>query len=195
MSNVATYKTEPLRCWDDYLRIRSKFYEDYVKAHERGGIRYCGSSSSPHALVRGLGRDVYHLAGEPYGANIAFHKDFATQCEEASEKKGIARDLCSYLRNYWGSVFIDKFILPDGTVLNEFPKSDFAFGQHICCSHLKWYQFVSELEGNIPVHGIDMGPRVGEPISKASINYLVAQLEETIEWLEKTRGNVPFQSP
>lgn len=188
MGEINRYPTEPLKCWNEAKVIRAKFYEAYVKAHENGGIRYAGSTGAPHALMRGLGRDVYNVAGEPYGASVAYFHDFSAKCEEAGEKAGISRDLCAYLRNYWGSVIIDKFILPDGTVLDGFPKPDFSITFHICCSHAKWYQYASEMEGGVPFWALDAGPRVGVEMTEDSMNYIVEELGEGIEWLEKATG-------
>ena len=93
MSDVKTYPTELLKCWNDAKVLRARFYEGYVKAHETGGIRYAGSTGAPHAVMRGFGKDVYNLAGEPYGATVGYFQDFSAQCEEAGERVGVARDL------------------------------------------------------------------------------------------------------
>ena len=190
MREPGNYPTEPLKCWGKAKELRPKFYEAYIKAHERGGIRYAGSTGGPHGFMCGFGKDVYNLCGEPYGATIAWHKDFAVQCEEACEKKGIARDLCGYLRNYWGSVILDKFILPDGTIIDEFPKPDLSITFHLCCSHAKWYQYACELEGDVPLFAIDISGRgnIWKGYEEHSINYLTQQLSEAIEWGEKVTG-------
>ena len=182
------YPTEPLKSWNDAKGLRSKFYQAYVDAHDKGGIRYAGSTIGFHSIMRGFGKDVYNLAGEPYGATTAFFKDFSIQCEEACEKAGISRDLCSYMRNYWGSVIMNKMVLPDGTVLDKFPKPDVLLTSHICCSHAKWYQYVSELENGIPLFAVDLGPRAGTIITKEAIDYWTAQLLEAIEFMEKKLG-------
>ncbi|NIV34516.1 MAG: benzoyl-CoA reductase, bzd-type, subunit O, partial [Anaerolineae bacterium] len=40
----------------------------------------------------------------------AWNKDFAAQCHEAAQAKGYARDLCAYMRNYWGSILLNKYV-------------------------------------------------------------------------------------
>ena len=176
---------EPLKCWGRAKELRRKYYESYVKAHERGGIRWAGSAWAPHSLPAGLGDDVHSLTGEPYGASVAVFPDFCARCEDTVDRAGIARDLCAYLRNYWGAVLLDKFILPDGTIIDEFPKPDFYLSSHICCSHAKWYQYAAELEGGVPLYAIDTGLRLSQETSEASIEYLVQQLNEAILWMEK----------
>lgn len=193
MSGVKLYPTERVKCWDLAKELRRKFYQSYVTAHDKGGIRYAGSTIGYHAIMRGFGNDVYNLAGEPYGATVAFFKDFAAKCEEAAERYGIARDVCAYMRNYVGSILLQKFILADGTILDEFPSPDVLFSAHVCCTHAKWYQFASELyatefKKNVPLFAADCGCRIGSDITKESVDYLTAQLLEGIELLEKTLG-------
>ena len=151
------YKTEPLKWWDEAKYLRKKYYEDYLKAPERGGLRVSGSAIWWPAVARGLGRDVYTLTGEPYAAIIvASNLDFSTKCMEAVERVGIARDLCAYIHNYWGSILLDKFCLADVTVVDGFPRADLLYTGYMCCSHGKWYQYVAELERNRPFHALDL---------------------------------------
>ncbi len=186
------YPSERLKCWNEAKALRRKYYEDYVKAHERGGIRWAGGAWTLSAIPEGLGDDVYPLTSEPYGATIAYFKEFALKCQEAVEKAGYIRDLCSYMRNYWGSIILDKFILADGTIIDEFPAPDFIWQDHICCSHAKWYQVVRELEAKkgkeIPFYCIDVGVGSYKQINERRINYVVRQIEDGIKWLEKVTG-------
>jgi len=181
--SIPTYKTEPLRCWNRAKEIRQNFYKDYAQAHDNGGIRWAGGAWSFGAIPAGLGSDVYPLTGEPYAASIAFNKEFSLRCMEAVEKKGYARDLCSYMRNYWGSIILDEYAF-GGT----FPKPDFCWQDHICCSHAKWYQVASELEGGIPSFCIDVAVGPYGDVTDHRIDYIVGQMHDGIAWLEKTSG-------
>ena len=98
------YPTEPLKCWDEAKYLRKKYYEDYLRAPETGGLRVSGSATMFFSIPAGLGRDVYYLTGEPYAASVASRQDFCATCLESVERAGIARDLCSYMRDYWGSL-------------------------------------------------------------------------------------------
>ena len=122
--------------------MRERFYQDFKEAKEKGGIRWMGSAWAPDAVTAGLGKDVYCITGEPYGATCAWNRPLSAKYLEAAESFGFARDLCAYMRNYWGSILTNNYALG-----GEFPKADFAWSQHICCSHAKWYQNVSELKG------------------------------------------------
>lgn len=189
------YKTEPLKCWPKAKELREEYYREYVTAHEKGGIRWSGGAFGIEAVPAGLGRDVYPLTGEPYGASIAFDKPFAAKCHEASEQAGHARDLCAYMRNYWGSLLINEWAFG-----GPYPLPDFYWQFHGCCSHGKWYQEAIRLSGHdIPelVHDIAVGPywekdeETGVFVARPQenrIRYLADQLHESIEQLEKITG-------
>lgn len=177
------YKTKPLDCWNDAKQLRAKYYEDFVKAHESGGIRWAGGAWAFSAVPEGLGDDVYSLTGEPYGATVAYNGAFAEECHEAIEAKGYARDLCAYMRNYWGSIVLDKYVWG-----GEWPKPDFLWTTHICCSHAKWYQVASELEGGVPFFCVDVSVGPYDRMNERRINYMVSQMMDGIKWMEKVTG-------
>lgn len=177
---MSKYKTEPLKCWQKAKEIRTNYYKDYALAKEKGGLRWSGGAWSFGAIPAGLGDDVFSLTGEPYAASVAWDKQFSLKCLEAVERKGFARDLCSYMRNYWGSIILNKYAFG-----GEFPKPDFIWQDHICCSHAKWYQVVSELEGGIPMFCIDVACGPYTEINQNKLDYVVGQMEDGILWLEK----------
>ncbi len=177
------YPTAPLKCWPKAKELRLKYYEDYARAHERGGLRWVGGAWSFSAIPTGLGRDVWSLTSEPYGASIAFNKTLSMRCMEAAEKAGFARDLCAYMRNYWGSVILNEYAFG-----GPFPKPDFVWQDHICCSHAKWYQVVSDLEGGLPQFSIDVAVGPYQDVSPHKIDYIVNQMHDGIAWMEQTTG-------
>lgn len=178
------YKTEPLKCWNKAKEIRMDYYKNFAGAHEKGGLRWAGGAWSFDAIPAGIGDDVYPLTGEPYAASVAWNKDFALKCHEAVEKAGFARDLCSYMRNYWGSIMLNEYVFG-----GEFPKPDFIWQDHICCSHAKWYQVARDLEGkDIPYYAIDVSVGPYDELTENRINYVVGQMHDGIEWLEKVTG-------
>jgi len=183
MNDTRTYPTEPLKCWNKAKELRKRYYERYRDIKDQGGLRWAGGAWSLGAVPAGLGRDVASLTSEPYGASIAFDRPLSMKCMEAAEKKGFARDLCSYMRNYWGSVILDKYAFG-----GPFPKPDFLWQDHICCSHAKWYQVVSDLEGGVPYFCTDVGVGPAHEIDDNKIDYVVGQLQDGIEWMEKVTG-------
>ncbi|MGA2296410.1 MAG: benzoyl-CoA reductase, bzd-type, subunit O [FCB group bacterium] len=179
-----TYKTEQLKCWKKAKELRANFYKNYATAHEKGGIRWAGGAWSFGAIPTGLGDDVYPITGEPYAAGIAFDKEFSIRCLEATEKKGYARDLCSYMRSYWGSIILDEYLYG-----GKFPKPDFMWQDHICCSHAKWYQVANELEGGgVPTFSIDVSVGPYKDVTDSRVDYIVGQMHDGINWLEKVTG-------
>ncbi len=110
MTATQTYQTRPLGCWAKAKELRTQYYKDYATAHERGGIRWAGGAWTFGAIPCGLGDDVYSLTSEPYGASIAANTKFSLKCLEATERAGYARDLCSYMRNYWGSLLLNEYL-------------------------------------------------------------------------------------
>ncbi|MGD9125729.1 MAG: benzoyl-CoA reductase, bzd-type, subunit O, partial [Desulfarculaceae bacterium] len=152
------------------------------------GLRWGGGSWAPCAIPRGFGDDVYGMSSEPYSASIAFDRELSLQCLEATEKKGYARDLCGYMRNYFGSIILDKFAFG-----GPFPKHDFIMQTHICCSHAKWYQAAQELEGGVPMFGIDMAPGPYPPFGSEEdlphrIDYVAGQFLDAIDWIGDVTG-------
>ncbi len=179
---MATYKTEPLKCWKKAKELREQYYLNYASAKDKGGIRWSGSAWALDAIPAGLGRDVYSLTGEPYGASVANDKKFNKQCQDAAESAGFARDLCAYMRTYWGSIYLDKYLFG-----GAFPKPDFNFQTQICCSHAKWYQHASKLE-NTPVRFIDVSVGAYKDLTDDRLMYVTNQGLESIEWLEQVTG-------
>ncbi len=179
---MAKYPTEPLKCWQKAKELREKYYQDYATAHDHGGLRWTGGAWAIDAIPAGLGDDVYPITGEPYAAGIAFNKEYSLKCLEATESRGWARDLCSYMRNYWGSMYLDKYNFG-----GSYPKPDFAYQDHICCSHGKWYQHVAEYK-NIPYFCIDVSVGPYQDVDENRLMFVVNQMHEAIEFLEKVSG-------
>ena len=179
---MAKYQTEPLKCWKKAKELREQYYINYARCKETGVIRWSGSAWALDAIPAGLGNDVYSLTGEPYGAAVALDKKLNAEAQNAAESAGFARDLCAYMRTYWGSLYLDKYI--DG---GKFPKPDFNFQSQICCSHAKWYQHASKIE-NTPVNFIDVSVGPYKDLTEDRLMYVVNQGLESIEWMEKVTG-------
>ncbi len=176
------YPTEPLKLWKKAKELREQYYLNYAKAKDNGGLRWSGSAWALDALPAGLGTDVFSLTGEPYAAAISHDRKFAKECMDTAESYGFARDLCSYMRIYWGGMHLDKYLFG-----GKFPKPDFIFQTQICCSHSKWYQHVSTVE-QVPQFYVDVGVGPYKDMTDARLDYVVGQLNEGIEFLEKSTG-------
>lgn len=184
---------EELEAYPKFNRYQYNFYKDFAEAD---GIKWAGSGWAYESLGEGLGDDVYFLAGEPYSAVVAYNKDISREFLNASDAHGFPSELCGYMVNYWGGLTQNKYVLPDGTVYDSFPDVDFNFTSHICCTHSKWYQMASELEGeytdpdggHTPFYAIDIigGPNAYD--DDDVVEYKKGQLEYAIEWMQETTG-------
>ena len=148
------YKTAPLKIWGKAKEIRGNIYKEIAEAKSKGKLLVGGGAESLIALPTGF--DHAFLVGEPYGASVAHvykeNPDLYMDIVEAAEHAGYPRDLCSYMRNYLGSLILDKYIFG-----GSFPHLDFCLQGGFCDTHSKWYQIVSELE-NIPYFSLDLVP-------------------------------------
>ena len=54
------YKTEPLKLWDEVKQLRARWFQEYVDAKKKGGIRALLSTGITHAFLGGLG-DIGYL--------------------------------------------------------------------------------------------------------------------------------------
>ncbi len=176
------YETKPLQCWQKAKEMIAGYYRDVGTAREQGKVLVAGGSSAVLPLPAGLG-DYVFFGAEPYAAVVSTDPQFSLECAEHVEALGFARDLCSYMRNYWGSMFLDRYFFG-----GEFPKPNFCFTSHMCDSHAKWFQVVAE-HLHVPYVCIDVPlvpARYGRLEQKTE--YLISQLWDTIEWMEKVTG-------
>jgi benzoyl-CoA reductase subunit B len=180
----SVYRTRPLDCWRKAKELREQYFRDYVEAKDKGGIRWSGGSLAFGAITAGLGDDVHSLAIEPYAAAVVGSGLFATECLEAVERAGFAHDICSYTRNYWGSILLDRYAFG-----GKFPRPDFRWQMHNCCTHSKCDQVACYLEGgDVPAYSIDMAVGHYSPAKEHKVRYIVDQMHDGIEWLEKVTG-------
>ncbi len=172
------YPTEPLQCWQKAKELQRQYYRRYFDPTTYPGIRWAGGAWSFTAIPAGLGDDVYSLAGEPYAAMVAHNKSYSRMCLEAAEERGWSRDLCSYMKNYWGSMYLGKSVWGDPWV-----RPDFLFQTHICSSHAKWYQHCAEYE-SVPYFVVDVSVGPYQKRTPHKIKYIREQLLESIAFME-----------
>lgn len=179
------YKSEGLKCWKKAKELRQTYYRDYMEAHDKGALRWEGGAWSFDAVPQALEGEVHGLTEEPYGASCGNQPQKQIEYQEAAEGKwGCANDLCAYMRCYWGSIAKNEFLFG-----GPWPHADFIFQNQICCSHSKWLQNAAEIEGKgVPYFCFDVAAGPYNKIEERQINYVVAQLYEGIEFLEKTTG-------
>ena len=75
----------------------------------------------------------------------------------------------------------------------KYPKPTFNLQLHLCDTHGKWYQIMSEIEG-VPFNAIDLLPYAWETENESEESkrlkreYLTGQILEVIDWMEKVTG-------
>ena len=184
---IGKYRTRPFESWKLAKELRMNHYREVADSRTEKGKKLLigGGTESWIGLPAGLGDYVY-LGGEPYAASMsASDPTFAIECMEAAESAGFARDLCAYMRDYLGSLLTNRFFFG-----GPFPKADFYIQTHICDTHAKWYQAVSEMVG-VPFYSTDFVPYrwdETEAGKKQKLEYLTGDLLDFIDWMEKTTG-------
>lgn len=180
-SSLVKYKTKPLESWNKAKELRRNHYQEVARAREEGKLIVTGGTEGFIALPAGLG-DYVFFGGEPYGATVGNAPEFSAACSEAVEARGFARDLCAYMRNYWGSMFLGKYYFG-----GPFPKPDFCLQMHMCDSHSKWWQQVSEYYG-VPYFSIEVPLIYPKREFEEAVEYMASQLHEAVEWMGKITG-------
>ena len=128
-----------------------------------------------------FGDDVYLLTGEPYAAAVAHDRKFAKECMDAAEAVGFARDLCSYMRIYWGGMH------PTSTCLAAVPQARLHLPDPDLLPHSKWYQHVAHGK-QVPQFYVDVGVGPYKDMNEPALDYVTNQLNDGIEFLEKSTG-------
>ena len=179
------YETRPLQCWAKVKEMIINHFKEVGSGIEDGTKRFTtGCIESAQFLVAGLGDDFLYLGGEPYGGTVGADLASSERYMEAAEREGFARDLCGYMRNYWGSMFLNHYFFTG----RSFPKPEFTFTMHVCdAGHAKWYQVVAEHFG-IPQIVVDVPlgrPGMGR---KQKQEWVIGQMNDAIEQMERITG-------
>lgn len=174
------YKSEPLKCWPKAKELRFKVYQEIMEANSKGKMVVAGGTEGfASCLPTGIGEHVF-VGGEAYGATLGANPEFSKPCLEAVESRGFSRDMCAYTRNYFGSILTNRYFFG-----GNFPKPTMCLQLHICDTHAKWYQLVSEYY-NIPYFSVDIPLYLDKERLPLETKYVIDQLYEAIGWLEKT---------
>lgn len=179
----ALYPTEPLKIWDEAKQLRAKYFLEYVEAKKNGKLRILSGTTTSPALASGFGDDVRIMGIEPLLANLSFHSDFSLQSLTAAEGYGFAREMCGMSKLIWGSAILNKFVMTDGTILNEWPIPDFILCLGPTACHNKLAQFLAEYK-DIPSYFIDT-PQYYPHNFEHVLKYMTTQVLDAIDWMEK----------
>ena len=138
------------------------------------------TSGAPVEILIGMG--VATVYPENYGALVGAERA-AVPLSRVAEERGYSPDLCSYARCHIGSV-LDPRNAPQGGL----PKPDLLVASNnICGTVIKWYQVLAQ-ELNVPFFLLDAPYQHGPHLPEHTAQYVAAQLEELIAWIQRHTG-------
>ena len=167
------YKTEPMKMWGEVKQFKQEFFEDYYKIKKEGGNRILSGTSISLSFHAGFNNTAI-MGFEPFAANVAFHKDFGLKCLKECERHGFGREICGYSKCVWGAMFLNQYVMPDGTPLDEWLKPDLITSFAIAPCHNKLFQFIADKSGT-PLYLFDL-PKSYPYNSENVIRYTSGQI-------------------
>lgn len=175
------YETKPLDCWQKSKELRAQYWREVTEAKEKGKLLGAGFANLSTCLP-GIFDNCEFIDLGSYSAVIAASEpDLAKKCFNSVAGRGYSADICHAVQIILGSMFLDR------SHLGSFFKPDFYLQVNFCESQGKGAQVLAEYLG-IPYFCIDLPIVPPESRKDSHLNYLVSQLEEAIEWLEKVTG-------
>lgn len=180
------WETRPLDCWAQAKELRSRFYKDEQDAGKKHMFLIGGGDGPQQRLGPGFGN--FHIVHpHPEAASIANAGDtYSRQCRAATEIHGYGRDICGYQLDYIGALLTNKHFSGE-----PMPKRDLVCqGNDMCAMFPKLGQLEAEF-WDVPDHHADESAYYDDHDPErdaAQREYRVAQIMETIEWLEKAVG-------
>ncbi len=179
--NNEKYETRAFDCWPRMKELRSKHFWHTWNAQKDGNLLVLGMTFSFVGLLAGtgdfanptIGAHFTRLARTPNAEGI-------TQAVEAAEAWGLGRDVCGAMKCHLGQLFQG---LSTTSPMGDHVKHDFAMQCVGCHAIVKSTQIAAEHLG-LPFIFID-APDSSRDYGK---KYLLTQLQEIIEWLEKKTG-------
>ncbi len=169
------YDSKPLECWTKLKELRRKLVKDTWQSKEKGQILVLGGMGFG-CLVAGLG-ECQMISPMPTGRDWK-DPNLITDLADYTQTKGYGRELCATLRVGLGMLFKDTYgLTPSGEILMP----DFHLDGLGCQGQIKAVSLYSHYY-NIPSFYIEF------PLGPDQSDYLVSQLNDSIEWMEKVTG-------
>ena len=163
----------------DLTRLMTRYYATRRIVRKVRPLAWV-TSGAPVEILIGMG--VATVYPENYGALVGAERA-AVPLSRIAEERGYSPDLCSYARCQIGSV-LDPRNAPQGGL----PKPDLLVASNnICGTVIKWYQVLAQ-ELNVPFFLLDAPYQHGPRLPEHTANYVAAQLEELIAWIQRHTG-------
>ncbi|MDP6100660.1 MAG: 2-hydroxyacyl-CoA dehydratase family protein, partial [Dehalococcoidia bacterium] len=175
--SIQVYEAQPLECWPKLKELRRNQVRDLWQAKEKGEMLIMGVLGFLTSLPAGFG-DYKSFGLGPNFGRIMDDPDKASQVLAAAEARGYDLDTCPTLRSSLGALFSGAFDLsPSG----ERVKPDLLIEARICQPQGKFAQLWQEYY-DIPTYILELPPSMDHH------KYLVDQMQDGIEWMEKITG-------
>ena len=163
----------------DLTRLMTRYYATRRIVRKVRPLAWV-TSGAPVEILIGMG--VATVYPENYGALLGAERA-AVPLSRIAEERGYSPDLCSYARCQIGSV-LDPRNAPQGGL----PKPDLLVASNnICGTVIKWHQVLAQ-ELNVPFFLLDAPYQHGPRLPEHTANYVAAQLEELIAWIQRHTG-------
>ena len=179
MVSYKKYETKPIDCWQKGKELSSAYQRDPSTVKEEGKVLGMGLANFANSLPAAF-EDSEFIDFATYLPTFITRTDLATQCIEAVGARGFSINICHAVQLIWGSMFLNSFPFGDSP-------PDFWLQFHYCESLGKGAQLVGEHYG-IPYFCVDIPIVRREEKKEFHLDYLVSQLHDAIEWIEKVTG-------
>ncbi|MFC1944649.1 2-hydroxyacyl-CoA dehydratase subunit D [Chloroflexota bacterium] len=175
------YEAKPFECWQKAKELTAKHYAGLRLAKEQKKLIICGELDFMPSLTAGLG-DFELLHPAICGAATVYKPELAMACFEGLDARGYnSTEMCAVMGLQLGSMFIDS------GAFGEVIRPDICIGLNSCPNNSKATQIISEYYG-IPVFNIDLPLIPRTQRKEFHRQYLVSQMQNAIEWMEKITG-------
>jgi len=174
-----TRKYKKLRTARDLNRLMTRYYTKSKIVSRLKPLAWV-TSGAPIEILVAMG--IASVYPENYGALCGARRVATSLCQVA-EAQGYSQDLCSYARSHIGSVLSGR-----EAPMGGLPRPDLLVAcNNICGTAVKWYQALAQ-HYNVPLFVLDTPFIHGSRMEEHAVQYVAAQLEEFIAWLEKHTG-------
>jgi len=174
------YPSKPLESWDKARDLRRKLFWDIWHGKEEGKLLVQGVNVFMTSILAGLGEVVMAGVGPNFG-RVSTNIELLKECNAVAAQHGVTQDTCASMRMTIGALYKGIFYqAPSG----EQVKPDLCLDLTLCAHQVKGNNTFREFYG-IP-HLIIEGPPFFEGDTSHHHEYLVAQLHDAVEWMEKT---------
>ncbi len=182
--NDQEYETKPFECWNLMKELRRKHFWHTWNAQKEGDVLVLGMVYGFASFLAGIGKFANPSIG-PHFTRLARtpNADGITKAVEAAEAYGLGHYVCGAMKAHLGQLFQG---LSQTSPMGDKFKHNFAFCRG-CHAIVKSTQIAAEYL-DVPILFIDSPYRHTPKLTENTRTYVVNQMMEAIEWLEKTTG-------